>query len=206
MILLVVTFIANLVFVKSEEVEFDWNLILDTVSEKSAFEIVKKAFNEGQKFDISCLKNTCQKHYFKLSEFLIEDYYSKHDIDTLDVINEQLSLLKREQSTLYKELAKEDRDVILITPALKWAQSLDNIFIETKFAHRLDAPACVDIFDQKIKMSESYVNLTAKCRRGDDTLQYNLYINLFDKIDTKESKWEKVSIRNFLTKHIAING
>jgi hypothetical protein len=172
--------------------DFDCESILEMASEKSAFDIIKKAFNEGQTFDISCLENTCQKHYFKISEFLIEDYYTKNDIDTLEVIDQQIALLRRKQSELYKTLARADTDVIVIKPAFKWAQSLENVFIETKFSHRLDAPACSDVFDQKIKITESHVNLTAKCRRGDDTLQYSLYLNLFDKIDTKESKWEKV--------------
>lgn len=34
-----------------------------------------------------------------------------------------------------------------IVPAFKWAQSTDKIFIEVKFATRLDTPACVEIFD-----------------------------------------------------------
>ena len=170
---------------------FDCQSILGTTSEKAAFSLVKSAFNDGESFDIKCLENTCQKHYFKLSEFLIEDYYSKNDIDTLEVIDKQIAILNRNQSSLHKELAREDRDLLIIKPAFKWAQSLDNVFIETKFSHRLDAPACVDTFDQKIKITESYVNLTAKCRRGDDTLLYQVYLNLFDKINVKESKWEK---------------
>lgn len=72
---------------------------------------------------------------------MIEKYYSKNDIDTLEVIGSQLSNLRRSQSKVYKDLAKEDREVVVLKPALQWAQSLDNVFIETKFSHRLDSPA-----------------------------------------------------------------
>lgn len=173
---------------------FDCTLIERTPSEKLTFTEVKKAFTEGKDFDISCLEYTCSKHFFNIAEFLIQQYYSKKDIDTLEVIDKQLALLRRSQSKLYKDLAREDKDVILLKPAFKWAQSLDNVFIETKFSHRLDSPACVDIIDQKIKITETHLNLTAKCRRGDDTLQYKLHLNLFDNINVTASSWEKQSM------------
>jgi len=83
---------------------------------------------------------------------------------------------------------------LVIKPAFKWAQSLDNIFIETKFSHRLDAPACIDILDQKIKITEKHLNLTAKCRRGDDTLHFKLFLNFYDNVNVSASSWEKQSM------------
>lgn len=174
--------------------KFDCNFIERTPSEKITFEEIKKAFNEGKDFDIACLEYTCSKHFFNIAEFLIENYYRGKDIDTLEVIDKQLNELRRSQSKLYKDLAREDREFLVVKPALKWAQSLDNVFIETKFSHRIDAPACSDIFDQKIKITEKHVNLTAKCRRGDDTIHYRLHLNLFDNINVKESTWEKQSM------------
>ena len=155
---------------------------------------MKKAYNQGKDFDISCLEYTCQKHFFNIAEFLIQNYYVKKDIDTLEVIEKQLDILRRSQSKLYKDLARVDQEFFVVKPALKWAQSLDNVFIETKFSHRLDSPACIDIFDQKIKITEKHLNLTAKCRRGDDTIHYNLHLNLFDNINVTASSWEKQSM------------
>ena len=100
-----------------------------------------QAFTDGQGFDLACLEYSSEKHFFNIAEFLIEKYYSKNDIDTLEVIGSQLSNLRRSQSKVYKDLAKEDREVVVLKPALQWAQSLDNVFIETKFSHRLDSPA-----------------------------------------------------------------
>jgi hypothetical protein len=95
----------------------------------------------GNKFELDCLEYACHKHFFNIAEFLIERYYAKNDIDTLDTIDKQIAELRRSQSSLYKALAKADREIMIIKPSFKWAQSLDNIFIETKFSHRLDAPA-----------------------------------------------------------------
>lgn len=173
---------------------FDCGIIERTSSEKLAFDEVKKAFNDKKSFDLTCLEYACSKHFFNMAEFLIEQYYSKNDIDTMEVIENQIALLKRKQSKLYKDLARQDKEAMLIKPAFKWAQSLDNIFIETKFSHRLDAPSCIDILDQKIKITEKYLNLTAKCRRGDDTLHYSLFLNFYDNVNVTASSWEKQSM------------
>jgi hypothetical protein len=177
----------------SESNKFDCSFIERTPSEKITFEEIKKAYLDGKDFDISCLEYTCSKHFFNIAEFLIENYYKDKEIDTLEIIDKQLNNLRRSQSKLYKDLARVDKDFLVVKPAIKWAQSLDNVFIETKFSHRIDAPACSDIFDQKIKITEKHVNLTAKCRRGDDTIHYNLHLNLFDNVNVKESSWEKQS-------------
>jgi len=173
---------------------FDCGIIERTASERLTFDEVKTAFNQEKVFDTTCLEYAASKHFFNIAEFLIEQYYSKKDIDTMDLIDNQINILKKKQSKLYKDLAREDTEALVIKPAFQWAQSLDNIFIETKFSHRIDAPACVDIFDQKIKITEKHLNLTAKCRQGDDTLHYKLFLNLFDNVNVSSSSWEKQSM------------
>jgi hypothetical protein len=56
---------------------------------------------------------------------------------------------------LQKAIEKQDGDkksgkkseVVTLSPAFRWAQSLDTVYIEVKFSTRLDSPACVDVFD-----------------------------------------------------------
>lgn len=51
-----------------------------------------------------------------------------------------------------------------ISPAFEWAQSLENIFINIKFAPRLNTPGCLDLFDEKISFGEQSFNLSISCR------------------------------------------
>lgn len=71
----------------------------------------------------------------------------------------------------------------------RWAQSIGQVFIKTKFTHWIDADSCEDVFDQKIKMNEKALNLTAKCRKNHETHFYTLYLEFEDKINQKESTW-----------------
>ena len=51
----------------------------------------------------------------------------------------------------------KDSDKSLISevfPAVRWAQSADKVFIEVKYAMRMDSPACLDIFDQNIHLKD----------------------------------------------------
>ena len=50
---------------------------------------------------------------------------------------EEVNIKYRFQKITYKN----------IFPASQWAQSLDNIFIEIKFAHRHDSPGCLEVED-----------------------------------------------------------
>jgi len=53
----------------------------------------------------------------------------------------------------------------------------------------MDANSCEDVFDQKIKMNDKALNLTAKCRKNHETHFYNLYLEFEDKISQKDSTW-----------------
>jgi len=47
----------------------------------------------------------------------------------------------------------------------------------------LDGPNCEDVFDQKIKMNDKALNLTAKCRKNHETHFYSLYFEFEEKIN-----------------------
>lgn len=159
-----------------------------------ALSLVRDAFDQKQSFDKQCLSNAAEKHFFNVGEFLIEDYYGKQKIDTLDAVEEKFNDLKLKQQSLHRVLSRADSDLNVITPIFKWAQSLNEIFIESKYSHRIDSPSCSDIFDQKIKITENFLNLTAKCRRPEETVMFKLDIQFMEKVSVKKSKWEKQSL------------
>ena len=70
-----------------------------------------------------------------------------------------------------------------IFPASQWAQSLDNIFIEIKFAHRHDSPGCLEVEDKKIDLKEDSLSFTGTCSLGDDHIRIDYNINFAKKIN-----------------------
>ena len=70
-----------------------------------------------------------------------------------------------------------------IFPASQWAQSLDNIFIEIKFAHRHDSPGCLEVEDKKIDLKEDSLSFTGTCSLGDDHIRIEYNVNFAKKIN-----------------------
>lgn len=78
--------------------------------------------------------------------------------------------------------------LVTLSPAFRWAQSLDETIIEVKFATRLDSPACIDLYDKTIEIVEDPVSknhtlrLEATCVNDQKLIQYSLAIDLYDKV------------------------
>jgi hypothetical protein len=50
-----------------------------------------------------------------------------------------------------------------VVPAYQWAQSFDRVFIDVKFAHRLDSPRCVEVTNESITLEEDRLKFTGLC-------------------------------------------
>ena len=79
-----------------------------------------------------------------------------------------------------------------IEPAMQWAQSPDSVFINVKFAHKLDAPACLDLVDPNIDIEESRVIVRAGCKGMDK--HFRLDLVLFSSIVAVNSSWSMTSV------------
>ena len=68
---------------------------------------------------------------------------------------------------------------------MEWAESPDLVFMNVKFAHKIDAPACVDIQDVKVDLQADRVYLTATCLEK----TFELNFKPFGPILPDESTW-----------------
>jgi len=89
---------------------------------------------------------------------------------------------------VYNKHKYSSKDYQEVFPASKWAQSLNEIFIEIKFAHRHDSPGCLKMKDLKVDIKEKSISLIGYCVLGEVPIKINYYIETFDKIDVKSSK------------------
>ena len=120
------------------------------------------------------------------------DFYlnelSKRGKEYKENLEISLNTMLTQINDVYNKHKYSSNDYQEVFPASKWAQSLDEIFIEIKFAHRHDSPGCLEIKDMKVELSEKSVKLTGYCVLGDVPIKMNYYIETFDKIDTKSSQ------------------
>jgi len=82
--------------------------------------------------------------------------------------------------------------VSVVSPAFEWAQSPDQVFIGVKFAHKLDAPACIDLMDQKVSIEEQKVSIDAVCKGKHK--EFKLELELFEEVNSENSSWSMASV------------
>ena len=72
-----------------------------------------------------------------------------------------------------------------LSPAFRWAQSMNSTFVQVKFATRFDSPACLDTSNLRVTLGEDKRSLvvSALCGRSDaQNLQYVLNVNLQEEV------------------------
>jgi len=77
-----------------------------------------------------------------------------------------------------------------ISPAFKWAQSGDELFLSIKFAHKLDAPATIDIQVEEV----TFLKTGFVFKASKDHKSFQLELELLDEIDTEASTWQLGSV------------
>ena len=115
------------------------------------------------------------------------DYYldelDKRRIDYRKDLAKSISNIKKELEDVNIKYRFQKRTYKNIFPASQWAQSLDNIFIEIKFAHRHDSPGCLEVEDKKIDLKEDSLSFSGTCSLGDDHIRIEYNVNFAKKIN-----------------------
>ena len=145
--------------------------------------------------NIDSLQNkshSCIDTLMKYGKLEALDYYlnelSKRGKEYKENLEISLNTMLTQINDVYNKHKYSSDDYQEVFPASKWAQSLDQIFIEVKFAHKYDSPGCLEIKNLKVDLKEKSVQLTGYCVLGDVPIKMNYYIETYDKIDTKSSK------------------
>ncbi len=122
------------------------------------------------------------------------DYYldelDKRKIEYRKDLAKSISHIKKELEDVNIKYRFQKITYKNIYPASQWAQSLDNIFIEIKFAHRHDSPGCLEVEDKKIDLKEDSLSFTGTCSLGDDHIRIDYNVNFAKKINVALSKSE----------------
>lgn len=92
------------------------------------------------------------------------------------------------------ETIVEDKKEQIAVPAAQWAQSSDQIIMDVKFAHRFDAPGCLDIRSLQVNITETHLRLSAHCLISGEKVKYVLDFDLFAPADTEKSGYKHTSM------------
>ena len=181
--------LSNIVFISSLEENLTCEN-LTTVFHKNSSEIislVSKNFN-----NLKVQSHSCIDALVKFCKIPVLNYYLKQLSKTGIQYKENLEISLNTMFTQINDVDNKHKfapgDYQDVIPASRWAQNLDEIFIEIKFAHKYDSPGCLEIKNLKVEIKEKSVKLVGYCVLGDIPIKMNYYIETYEKINPKESR------------------
>ena len=160
---------------------------------------VREGIDENSQ-EIACLGHIVENNYFASADYLINKAFKEQTQDNKKQLEQAqglvLSAIQRVRSghdsilEVFEKtqmLTSYTQNIPEISPSVKWHQSENNVNLEVKFATRIDSPACMDLYDQKIELIalETKTNLLiqAFCRNDKRILKYFLNATLFGEVE-----------------------
>jgi len=119
--------------------------------------------------------------------------------DALLALKSRLDVVKRRMDSEFTSLyaavnaAVPGAAKVLITPAFEWCQSATHIYINVKFAHKLDAPATLNVEAESVVLGAGNVRLAASTTRG-STKNFLLDFPLFAAVVPQNSSYNMASV------------
>ena len=118
------------------------------------------------------------------------DYYlnelAKKGVDYRENLSVSINTMKRVLDEINNKHRFEKKEYQVVYPAFKWAQSLEDIFLEIKFAHRHDSPGCLEIKDMNVDIKNDSVKFEGYCVLGDVPIKIDFKIETFKSLNVSE--------------------
>ena len=118
------------------------------------------------------------------------DYYlnelAKKGVDYRENLSVSINTMKKALDEINNKHRFEKKQYQTVYPAFRWAQSLEDIFIEIKFAHRFDSPGCLEIKDMNVDIKNDSVTFEGYCVLGDVPIKIDFKIDTFKGLNVSD--------------------
>ena len=145
---------------------------------------------------------SCITSLINSGSFISLDYYlselSSNGIPYRETLSLSISNIELKLNTLFNKYRFTETDYQKVIPSFQWAQNLQNIFIEVKFAHRHDSPGCLEFSKMNININNKNLSLEAFCILGDVPIKFELELSFYDNVIKENSTYEKEAIGRYL--------
>ena len=132
--------------------------------------------------------------HFDASEYLIKDYFIPKKIDISKQVISTAKYMQSTASRIFQTSQNFFNKAQEVVPVFKWAQSFTEVFIHVKYAHRHDAPSCLETFNKKFTQDENRLIFEISCLQGTQHIKYYLDFPLQYPVVAKDSKIKDASV------------
>ncbi len=111
------------------------------------------------------------------------------NLDLVNVVGNTAATIRRELEGITSSVVHKTEGII---PAYEWAQSVEQVFLQVKWAHKLDAPATLGCVPSNPTFSPTSVSFKAECKDKGKT--FLLQLPLFGAIVANNCTWANASV------------
>jgi len=163
--------------------------IVQSLSDSDCIELIKINNNSY----VETVKTThmtlaMRKGLWKCAKEIVHALHKK-GIDNRNQFDMESRLILKEIQNL-KSTVESSLPMSSINPAFQWAQSPNEVYINVKFAHKIDAPATLNVEANNVTLLEGKLFLQA----SDGRKNFILDIELLGDIIPDESFWTMASV------------
>lgn len=129
--------------------------------------------------------------YWKTAEELITHSKTVR-ADVTHAVYKSASSIRKQLKTLEEALNKRRSVSKGIPPAFEWAQSPDSVFLNVKFAHKLDTPATLGCKATNVTIAPQSFTFVAECKSKRKV--FELRFDPLKELDGEASSWTMASV------------
>ena len=133
----------------------------------------------------SCIDVLIKNGKLEELDFFVTEL-GKNNVEFHEILAVSINTMKKQLDEIYNKHRFDDKEYQIVSPAFRWAQSLNDVFIEIKYAHRHDSPGCLEIRDLKLDIQNNSVRFKGYCVLGDVPIKIDFGIDTYGEINITE--------------------
>jgi len=185
--LFLISFLNLLNFSNSKIYESCDEAIEDTSDDLELESALKANIEPFKKNYSECLERMLSTGNYQSSEYLINHLHNQK-IKFRDSLKKIVGQVEMNMKELYNKYRFDEEDFQRVSPALQWAQSMNQIFVQIKFSHRHDAPGCPEVKNLQVDLNPKELYLSAYCIQTDIPIKFEIRLPFYGEISPEESK------------------
>jgi hypothetical protein len=161
-------------------------IIRETNDEETLISELGKRMHELKSETNQCIETLLRSGNFNSLEFFLNEL-NKRNIKFRETLSVAINNLQKKLEDIHNKFRFDESDFQVVAPAFQWAQSMDHMFIEIKFAHRHDSPGCLEVKNETVEIFKNLIVFQAYCVLGDVPIKFHLALDLWQDINKEES-------------------
>lgn len=148
--------------------------------------------NESNK----CIETLLKFGHLKALEYFVNEL-NQRGIKFRETLSSTINNMQKRLEDVHNKFRFDEADFQLVTPAFQWAQSMNHVFLEIKFAHRHDSPGCLEVKNETFELFENLLMYKAYCVLGDVPIKFDLNLELWHPVSSENSTHGSSSVGRY---------